>query len=42
MSVRNILQEYTLATTITEPISFSGPFPSPITVNVTFEKSEDQ
>ena len=38
MSVRNILQEYTLATTITEPITFSGPFPTPITVNVTFVK----
>ena len=33
MSVRNILQEYTLVTTLTVPITFSGPFPSPITVN---------
>ena len=38
MSVRNILQEYTLVTTLTEPITFSGPFPSPITVNVNFVK----
>ena len=38
MSVRNILQEYTLVTTLTVPITFSGPFPSPITVNVTFVK----
>ena len=38
MSVRNIIKEYALVTTITEPITFSGPFPSPITVNVTFVK----
>ena len=38
MSVRNILQEYTLATTLIEPITFSGPFPNPKTVNITFVK----
>ena len=38
MSVRNILQEYTLVTTMVEPITFSGPYANPITVNVTFVK----
>ena len=42
MSVRNIIKEYVLVTIITEPITFSGPFPNPITVNVTFVKLEDQ
>jgi len=38
MSVRNIVKEYALVTTIIEPITFSGPFPNPITVNVNFVK----
>ena len=38
MSVRNIIKEYTLVTTIIEPITFSGPYTTPITVNVTFVK----
>ena len=38
MAINDILQEYTLSTTIIEPITFSGPFPSPITVNVNFVK----
>ena len=38
MSVRNIVKEYTLVTTIVEPITFSGPYATPITVNVTFLK----
>ena len=38
MSVRNIIKEYVLVTTIVEPITFSGPYANPITVNVTFVK----